>query len=61
MKEELRMIVVNARIKCKPEKRAEFLETIHRCMALSRQEAGNLSYRFYEETQKENEFIFVEE
>jgi quinol monooxygenase YgiN len=55
------MIVVVARVSTDAGKRAEMLEVAHRVAAASREEAGCLSYRIYEDSERPNEFVFVEE
>lgn len=55
------MIVVIGRVRTGPDKRAEVLEIGQRLAAASRGEAGCISYRLYEDTENENEFVFIEE
>ena len=54
------MIVVVGRITTDAARRAELLR-VAQGAAASRQDQGCISYRFYEDTEKENEFVFVEE
>jgi quinol monooxygenase YgiN len=55
------MIVVTARIWGKAEKREDFLAVIGPLVKASNEEAGCISYRFYEDPLVPNDFIFVEE
>lgn len=55
------MIVVIGRVRTAPDKREELLRVGQTVAAASRREAGCLSYRLYEDTEIENEFVFVEE
>jgi quinol monooxygenase YgiN len=55
------MIVVVGRVRTDGDKRAELLRVSHKVAAASRAEAGCLAYRIYEDTQAENDFVFVEE
>jgi quinol monooxygenase YgiN len=58
---ELAMIVVVGRVVTDAARRQE-LESIGQALArASRAEEGCLSYRLYEDTENENEFVFVEE
>lgn len=54
-------IVLSGRYKIKPEKRARFLELARAGVQQSREEAGNISYGFYEENGIPNSFIYFEE
>jgi len=55
------MIVVVGRVQTDSEKRAELVRIGQAVAAASRQESGCISYRVYEDTERENEFVFVEE
>jgi quinol monooxygenase YgiN len=55
------MIVVVGRVRTDAEKREELIRIGQAVAAASRAEAGCISYRLYEDTEVENEFVFVEE
>ena len=55
------MIVVVGRVRTDADKRAELVRVGQAVAAASRAEAGCISYRLYEDTEVENEFVFVEE
>jgi len=55
------MIVVVGRVKTDAEKREQLIAIGQAVAAASRAEAGCVSYRLYEDTEIENEFVFVEE
>ena len=55
------MIVVVGRVATNAEKRAELLRIGQAVATASRQEAGCLGYRLYEDTEVENDFVFIEE
>lgn len=55
------MIVVVGRVQTNAGKRAELVRIGQAVAAASRLEAGCISYRLYEDTESENEFVFVEE
>lgn len=55
------MIVVIGRVRTDPDKRAELVRIGHTLAAASRTEPGCISYRLYEDTEIENEFVFLEE
>ncbi len=55
------MIVVVGRVKTDDGKRGELVRIGQAVAAASRQEAGCISYRLYEDTELDNEFVFVEE
>jgi quinol monooxygenase YgiN len=55
------MIVVVGRVKTDDGKRDELVRIGQTVAAASRQEAGCISYRLYEDTELDNEFVFVEE
>ena len=54
-------IVLSGRYKIKPEKRERFLELAQAGVKQTREEAGNISYGFYEEHDMPNSFIYFEE
>ena len=55
------MIVVVGRVKTDAGKRDALIEIGQTVAAASREEAGCISYRVYEDTELVNEFVFVEE
>jgi quinol monooxygenase YgiN len=55
------MIVVVGRVTSDGEKRDELIRVAQAVAQASRTEEGCLSYRFYEDTELPNEFVFVEE
>ena len=55
------MIVVVGRVRTDTDRRAELVRVGQAVAAASRAEAGCISYRLYEDTEIENEFVFVEE
>ena len=55
------MIVVVGRVRTDADKREALVRLGQTVAAASRAEAGCLSYRLYEDTEIENEFVFVEE
>jgi quinol monooxygenase YgiN len=55
------MIVVVGRVRTDGGKRAELLRVGQAVAAASRAEPGCLGYRLYEDTEVENDFVFVEE
>ncbi len=55
------MIVVVGRVRTDPDRRDALLEAGQAVAAASRAEPGCISYRLYEDTEAENEFVFVEE
>lgn len=55
------MIVVVGRVKSDADRRAELIRIGQALAAASRAEQGCISYRLYEDTELENEFVFVEE
>jgi quinol monooxygenase YgiN len=55
------MIVVVGRVRTDADKRAELVRIGQAVAAVSRAEAGCISYRLCEDTEIENEFVFVEE
>ena len=55
------MIVVVGRVTSDAEKRDELIEVAQAVARASREEQGCASYRFYEDTERPNEFVFIEE
>ena len=55
------MIVVVGRVSTDAAKRGELIDVAQKVASASREEAGCLSYRIYEDTERANEFVFVEE
>jgi quinol monooxygenase YgiN len=55
------MIVVVGRVRTDSEKRLELVRIGQAVAAASRAETGCISYRLYEDTENENEYVFVEE
>lgn len=55
------MIVVVGRVSTDPAKRAQLIEVAQKVAAASREEAGCISYRVFEDTEQPNHFVFVEE
>jgi quinol monooxygenase YgiN len=55
------MIVVVGRVQTDADRRAALIGVGHAVAAASRQETGCISYRLYEDTERANEFVFVEE
>ena len=55
------MIVVVGRVQTNHDKRDELIAVGQRVAQASRQEAGCIGYRLYEDTEAENAFVFVEE
>jgi quinol monooxygenase YgiN len=55
------VIVVVGRVSTDDAKRAELLEVAHKVAFASRQEAGCIDYRIYEDAEQPNDFVFVEE
>lgn len=55
------MIVVVGRVETDAEKRQELIRVGQAVAFASRQEAGCLSYRLYQDTESETDFVFVEE
>jgi quinol monooxygenase YgiN len=55
------MIVVVGRVVTDADKRADLVRVGQTVAATSRLEAGCMSYRLYQDTENENEFVFVEE
>jgi quinol monooxygenase YgiN len=55
------MVVAIGRVRTDPERRTELIRIGQRVAAASREEAGCIDYRIYQDTGDENEFVFVEE
>jgi quinol monooxygenase YgiN len=55
------MIVVVGRVQTDPENRDALVRIGQAVAAASREEAGCISYRIYQDTELEHEFVFVEE
>ena len=55
------MIVVVARVKTDAEHREEMVRLGQTVAAASRQEAGCLNYALFEDSERENEFVMIEE
>ena len=55
------MIVVVGRVQTDADKRDALIRIGQTVAAASREETGCVSYRLYEDTERENEFVFVEE
>ena len=55
------MIVVIGRVRSDSERREELIRLGQALARASRAEEGCISYRLYEDTETENDFVFVEE
>lgn len=55
------MIVVVGRVRTDADKREALVRVGQGVAAASRAESGCISYRLYEDTETENDFVFVEE
>jgi|SRR5450755_3264371 quinol monooxygenase YgiN len=55
------MIVVVGRVRTDADKRADLVRVGQAVASPSRAEAGCINYRLYEDTEIENDFVFVEE
>ena len=55
------MIVVVGRVQTDADRRGALIQIGQAVAKASRQEAGCISYRLYQDTERENEFVFVEE
>jgi quinol monooxygenase YgiN len=55
------MIVVVGRVQTDADGRAELVRIGQTVAATSRQEPGCINYRVYQDTENENDFVFVEE
>lgn len=54
------MIVVIGRVTTDAERRDRLIDMGQRVARASREEAGCVSYRLYEDTERPNEFVFIE-
>jgi quinol monooxygenase YgiN len=55
------MIVVVGRVRTDAKKRGELLRIAQAVVTASRRDEGCVSYRFYEDTEIANDFVFIEE
>ena len=55
------MIVVVGRVRTDADRRDALVRIGQKVAAASREEAGCISYRVYEDTELENDFVFIEE
>jgi quinol monooxygenase YgiN len=55
------MIVVVRRVRTDAEKRADLMRVAQAVVTASRKDEGCISYRFYEDTEIVNDFVFIEE
>lgn len=55
------MIVVVGRVSTDHDKRDALIEAARKVASASRDEAGCIGYRVYEDTESANDFVFVEE
>ncbi len=55
------MIVVVGRVRTDADKRADLIRIAHAVVTASRKDEGCISYRFYEDTEIANDFVFIEE
>jgi quinol monooxygenase YgiN len=55
------MVVVVGRVQTDAARREALIRVGQAVAAASREEPGCISYRLYEDTERENEFVFVEE
>jgi len=55
------MIVVVGRVRTDAERREQLIQIGQAVAAASREEPGCISYRVYEDTETDNDFVFVEE
>jgi quinol monooxygenase YgiN len=54
------VIIIHAFLKVDPKHRADFLQQAKQVTAPSQAEEGNISYQFFEDSQRPNEFVFLE-
>ena len=54
-------ILVTLRMIVRPERRSDLLEAVRGTLEPARVERGCLSYRFYEDVEDRNAFVFLEE
>ena len=55
------MIVVVGRVRTDADKRADLMRIAQAVVTASREDEGCISYRFYEDTEVANDFVFIEE
>ncbi len=55
------MIVVVGRVRTDARRRAELIRVAQAVVRASREDPGCISYRFYEDTEVANDFVFIEE
>lgn len=55
------MIVVTGRVRTDADKRDQLIAVAQKVASASREEAGCVSYRVFEDTEQPNHFVFVEE
>lgn len=55
------MLIIHAKLSVQPQHREAFLEETKKVVAGSVAEEGNISYHLYEDPEKPNSFILVEE
>ncbi|AFY61246.1 hypothetical protein Syn6312_2126 [Synechococcus sp. PCC 6312] len=55
------LVVVAGKIKIKPGTKEEFTQLAEKCLILSRQEPGSVSYSFYEDQTAPNTILYFEE
>ncbi|WP_259457892.1 putative quinol monooxygenase [Salipaludibacillus neizhouensis] len=61
IEEVVMMIIIHAHIHVKKEARSDFLRLTEDLVKNSQAEEGNISYKLYEDTEKSNVFVMVEE
>ena len=54
------MIIIHLERKINPEKEAEYIDVMKKLAEVSRTEAGNISYSFYKDMEKEHTYGIVE-
>ncbi|AOZ90934.1 putative quinol monooxygenase [Paenibacillus crassostreae] len=55
------MIIIHAEMKVNREVEAEFLDSVQELIELSRAEAGNVSYKLLQDTDKDDTYLMVEQ
>jgi quinol monooxygenase YgiN len=55
------MVLAIGRVRTDTDRRAELVRIGQRVARASREEPGCISYRVYEDSERENDFVFVEE
>ncbi|MDA1477850.1 putative quinol monooxygenase [Bacillus changyiensis] len=55
------MIILQAYMNVKPEKRQSFLDGIQTLLKSSRKETGNTQYQLFENTENPNHFVMLEQ